>query len=133
MDTSDTSDTSPGIEHQIHEVPENIVSFKGREIDEMADEDKPNNNIDINTEIDEMAEEDNTNNNDVNADDENYSFEQEEGGGDTDLNYSEVSEGLFTFFRTYYLLSLLDKAPNDLVGCIINRENRLFQCRKYLY
>ena len=111
-------DTSPEIEHQIHEVPENIVSFKGREIDEMADEDKPNNNIDINTEIDEMAEEDNTNNNDENADDENYSFEQEEGDGGGDTDY-EVSEGLFTFLGTYYLLSLLDKAPNDLVGCII--------------
>ena len=49
-------------------------------------------------EIDEMAEgEDNAN--DIN-DDENYSFEQEE--GDTDLTYMndyyEVSEGLFTFF-----------------------------------
>ena len=114
-------DTSPGIEHQIHEVPENIVSFKGREIDEMADEDKPNNNIDINTEIDEMAEEDNTNNNDENADDENYSFEQEEGDGGGDTDY-EVSEGLFTFFRTYYLLSLLDNAPNVLVGCIIQKR-----------
>ena len=125
-------DTSPGIEHQIHEVPENIVSFKGREIDEMADEDKPNNNIDINTEIDEMAEEDNTNNNDENADDENYSFEQEEGGEDTDLNYSEVSEGLFTFLGNYYLLSLLDKAPNDLVGCIIKREHWLCDSRSLM-
>ena len=135
-------DTSPEIEHQIHEVPENIVSFKGREIDEMADEDKNNNNdIDAeidemaeednnnNIEIDEMADEDNTNNNDINADDENYSFEQEEegdGGGDTYLNSYDVSEGLFTFLGTYYILSLLDNAPNDLVGCIINRENRLF-------
>ena len=44
-------------------------------------------------EIDEMAED---NANDIN-DDENYSFEQEE--GDTDLTYYEVSEGLFTFFN----------------------------------
>ena len=59
-------------------------------------------------EIDEMAE-DNTNNNNIN-DEENYSFEQEEGG--SDLTYYEVSEGLFTFFHQFQLFVYI------LISCL---------------